>query len=183
MPARFIPLLVVLAGLSFALIGLLPAAALARPVFQSPPPTPRPTVVRPVVTGSPTLPATRAVRPITPTIPRPTAAITATTSAPPLQVEPAIPGYLPPPTLSVPGGRSAPLLPDPGQPLVAPRMPTPSLQVAPIDPAQTAAAQGLAQLIDTVVVAFGYAWLCCGVIVLMGATLILVWLVRRSKRT
>jgi hypothetical protein len=36
-------------------------------------------------------------------------------------------------------------------------------------------------LIDSIVAAFGYLWLCCGAFLLAGAALVLVWLARHGK--
>jgi len=44
-------------------------------------------------------------------------------------------------------------------------------------------AGSLARLIDTAVIAVSYLWLCCGIFVLIGITLGLVWLARDKGRT
>ena len=40
----------------------------------------------------------------------------------------------------------------------------------------------MAGLIDMAIMALGYLWLCCGVVLLIGATLIIVWLMRRRQQ-
>jgi hypothetical protein len=82
--------------------------------------------------------------------------------------------------LSAPTGKLQPLLPGPGQPLVAPPAPTLAPRQAPA--ASTTDAFTLARLIDEGVVALSYLWLCCGVLMLAIAALVIVWLARRSKR-
>ena len=175
----------VLVGLSVTVIGMMPGDALARPVFQSP--------LTPTVTRTATITSTRTItgtRPTTPTAAAPP--ITATVAAaPPLTATrpitpavapaaPGVPGFLPPPTLSAPTGKLQPLLPGPGQPLVAP--PAPTLAPRPAAAASTSDALLLARLIDEGIVALSYIWLCCGVLVLAVAALVIVWLARRSKR-
>jgi hypothetical protein len=65
--------------------------------------------------------------------------------------------------------------------------PTPLvLLVEPVQPEgeQQPAAAGLdlALLIDNMVVAFGYVWLCCGALIFLGALVGAVWLWRRGNR-
>ena len=186
---RLLFVVLVLVGLSVTVTWMMPGDALARPVFQSPltptgtrtatststqPITGTPPVA-PTVAAAPPLTATR---PITPAVAparlpeQPTAAV-----AP---AAPGVPGFLPPPTLSAPTGKLQPLLPGPGQPLVAP--PAPTLAPRPAAPAATSDALSLARLIDEGIVALSYLWLCCGVLVLAAAALVIVWLARRSKR-
>jgi hypothetical protein len=71
------------------------------------------------------------------------------------------------------------LLPGPGQPLVAPPAPTLAPRTTPAAAPETAS---LAQLIDEAIVALSYLWLCCGILVLVVAALVIVWLARRSTR-
>lgn len=166
---RLLLALSVLTGLAVALVWTLPDEALARPVFQSPltdqPPTMTATLTvtgtRPAPTGAPTA--------------RPPAE--APMAAPPTADSKA-PGFLPPPTLSAPGSRPQSLLPGPAQPLVAPPAPrpTPTPTGAPND------ALTLARLIDAAIIAVSYIWLCCGVFILIGVTLGLVWLARGKGR-
>ena len=123
-------------------------------------------------------PPITATRPITPPVApiRPPEQPAATVAP----AAPGVPGFLPPPTLSAPTGKLQPLLPGPGQPLVAPPAPT----LAPRPPAAASSdALTLARLIDEGIVALSYLWLCCGVLVLAVAALVIVWLARRSKRT
>jgi hypothetical protein len=93
---------------------------------------------------------------------------------------PSVSGFLPPPTLvnpsSVAPGRVSPLAPE-NQPLVGAAAP-PEATSTPT-PAE---APGVAQLIDSGVVALSYLWLCCGALFLVAAALTIVWLSRRSKR-
>lgn len=178
-----------MAALSIMLIGVLPGDVLARPVFQSPVATNVVTATRPVSLTAPAT-ATRVIS-LTPTV-NVTAPLTATRpvsptvapeppppALPPVQTPP---GFLPPPTLSAPGGQLPPLLPGPGQPLVAPRVPTAVPQVTPAATAAEDDALAVARLIDSGIVLLSYVWLCCGVFVLIGATVILVWLARRGQR-
>jgi len=190
--------LLVLVGLSVTVIWMMPGDALARPVFQSPL---TPTVTR-TATSTSTQPIT-GTRPVTPTVTAPPVAPTVA-AAPPLTATrsitpavaparppeqpaatvapaaPGVPGFLPPPTLNVPTGKLQPLLPGPGQPLVAP--PAPTLAPRPAAAASTSDALSLARLIDEGIVALSYLWLCCGVLMLVVAALVIVWLARRSKR-
>lgn len=89
-------------------------------------------------------------------------------------------GFLPPPTLvnpsSVAPGRLSPLAPE-NRPLVGEAAP-PEATSTPTPPE----APGVAQLIDSGVVALSYLWLCCGALFLVAAALTIVWLSRRSKR-
>jgi len=185
----------VLVGLSVTVIWMMPGDALARPVFQSPPLTPTvtrtatSTSTRPVA-GTPPVTNTQPItgtRPVTPTVTAapPITPVVAPTRLPEQSaatVAPAAPGvprFLPPPTLSAPTGKLQPLLPGPGQPLVAP--PAPTLAPRPAA-AASSDALSLARLIDEGIVALSYLWLCCGVLVLAVAALVIVWLARRSKR-
>jgi hypothetical protein len=96
---------------------------------------------------------------------------------------PTAPGYLPPPTLT-----SRDVTPT-GQPQVAGSAPpaavTPAPQPEPVSGSgeSPSAVPGLGRLIDEGLVTLGYAWLCCGVFVLLGAALVLFWLARRGKRS
>lgn len=181
--------LAVMLALSIALIGSLPGDALARPVFQSPVATAVITATRSVPVTVP-LTATRAISltpPVTVTAPltatrpvSPTVAPTQPPAAPPPAQTPS--GFLSPPTLSAPGGQPPSLLPGPGQPLVAPRAPTIAPRATPAPTAAENDALAVARLIDSGIVLLSYVWLCCGVFVLIGATLILVWLARRGQR-
>jgi hypothetical protein len=97
---------------------------------------------------------------------------------------PVAPGFLPPPTLTSPGAlppRGFPsLLPGPQPPLAAPAVPPAA--AAPDTTGAVSQVPSVAQLIDNSIIVISYAWLCCGVLTLMGATLVLVWLIRRSQR-
>jgi len=44
------------------------------------------------------------------------------------------------------------------------------------------ATSSLARLIDLGVIAVSYVWLCCGIFVLIGTTVLLVWLARGKRR-
>ena len=184
---RFFFAVLILVALSVTVTWMMPGDALARPVFQSP--------LTPTVTRTATSTSTRPVtgtapitnpqpitgtRPVTPTVAA-APPITATRPITPAvaPAAPSVPGFLPPPTLSAPTGKLQPLLPGPGQPLVAPPAPT----LAPRPPAAASSdALSLARLIDEGIVALSYLWLCCGVFVLAIAALVIVWLARRSKR-
>jgi hypothetical protein len=102
----------------------------------------------------------------------------------PVGVASPVPGFLPPPTLSLPGGNpggSAPsLLPGPQPPLAAPLAPPAERQPAPAN-SQAEDVLDVAQLIDAGVVALGYIWLCCGALALIGTALVLAWLFRRGR--
>jgi hypothetical protein len=191
---RLLFAVLVLIVLSVTVIWMMPGDALARPVFQSPL---TPTVTRTAtststqpITGTrpitstvvalPVAPTVAAAPPITATRPiTPTVAPTRLPEQPAATVAPGVPGFLPPPTLSAPTGKLQPLLPGPGQPLVAP--PAPTLAPRPAA-AASSDALSLARLIDEGIVALSYLWLCCGVLVLAVAALVIVWLARRSKR-
>jgi hypothetical protein len=160
----------------------------ARSLFQSPLPTPTFTETVPV---EPTLPAppevpTQAPPPeeaVSP-VPVPTESSNLPTEIPNLPAPPKAPGFLPAPTLSAPNpGMLATLLPGPQQPLVAPGLATPTPRSTPTDIPEGGDAMGVAQLIDNGVIALSYAWMwCCGVLGLVVATLVFVWLARRSRR-
>ena len=178
--------LAVLIGLSAALVWATPDDVLARPIFQSPVGTPTitPTLAitgtRPAGLPPPATQPVTATRPVTPSVPSPQPPTAAPPAAPP-PGDGKAPGFLPPPTLSAPGSQPQPLLPGPGQPLVAPPAPT----VAPATPAATNKANeasSLARLIDAAIIALSYVWLCCGIFVLIGTTLGLVWLARGKRR-
>jgi hypothetical protein len=113
-------------------------------------------------------------------MPEPTMEISPT-SAEPASV-PTAPGYLPPPTLT---SRDALLTDRP--PLVGPALlaatSEPQPEPSPDAGTSTGAASGLAGLIDEGLVTFGYAWLCCGVFLLLGVALVLLWLARRGKHS
>ena len=102
----------------------------------------------------------------------------------PASAAPANPGFLPAPTLTSPDaagiGSFPSLSPNLAPPLTGPAasLPEPAqkLETAPGE------APSAAQLIDNGLVALSYVWLCCGVFFLIGATLGVVWLVRRSRR-
>ncbi len=186
---RLLLALTILIGLSGALVWMLPDDVLARPVFQSPL-TGQPQTVTPTLTITGTrqgAPTPLASQPLTTsgqiTLPAPSPRPAAAAPAVALpQGEDKAPGFLPPPTLSAPDGRLQPLLPGPGQPLVAPPAPTPAQRPTPAAPTKTSEALSLARLIDTGIVALSYVWLCCGVFVLIGTTLLLVWLARGKGR-
>jgi hypothetical protein len=74
------------------------------------------------------------------------------------------------------------LLPGPGQPLVAPPAPTLAPRATPTAANKANEASSLARLIDTAIIALSYVWLCCGIFVLIGTTLLLVWLARGKAR-
>lgn len=188
---RLILALAVLIGLSAALVWVTPDDALARPIFQSPVGTP---TITPTLTITGTRPAglpppatqpVTATRPMTPSVPSPQPPTAAPPAAPTVAPPPGdgkAPGFLPPPTLSAPGGRPQPLLPGPGQPLVAPPAPTLAPRATPAAANKTSEASSLARLIDTAIIALSYIWLCCGIFVLIGTTLLLVWLARGKAR-
>lgn len=184
-PVRLLLALGILAGLSVALVWTLPDEALARPVFQSPL-TDQPPVVTPTVTitgtrqVTPTPPAEQsAVNPDPIALPSPRPA-----DGGPMAKSPSgnskAPGFLPAPTLSAPDSQLPSLLPGPSRPLVAPPAPTPRPTPATDNAANDPSA--LARLIDTIIIALSYIWLCCGIFVLIGVTLGLVWLARSKRR-
>ncbi len=202
--------LVVLILLAVTLAFSLPGDRVARALFDSPPPTETPTPTATPTetpesaatgtaepTAEPTLLLTQTITPEataeealpTPATPAPgdetqTPAPETPTPAEPASVAPVAPGFLPPPTLTSPDalgpGGFPSLRPNSGLPLAGPAAPLP----APAPKPETALSDvpSAAQLIDNGVVALSYLWLCCGVFFLIGATLGLVWLVRRSRR-
>jgi len=107
---------------------------------------------------------------------------TATAEAGPAMARGTPPGFLPPPTLTSPGGPGlAPsLLPQPGPPLAAPPAPLPEPASQP-EPSRNEVPSA-AQLIDNALLAVSYVWLCCGVLALIMAAAAFLWLARRSKR-
>jgi len=174
--------LAVLLGLASVLIWMLPADALARPVFQSP-------LTDQPATSTPTRPATAAPSAtIAVTITSsPTATVVAAATTPPQVDSPAaappaapnrIPGFLPPPTLSASG--PPPLIAGGDRSAAAPATATPALRPAPTG--TPAAALSPARLIDLGILALSYLWLGCGVLALVAATLILVWVARGHRR-
>jgi hypothetical protein len=183
---RLILALAVLIGLSAALVWVTPDDVLARPIFQSPVGTPTITPTLAITGTRPAglpPPATQPVtntRPMTPSVPSPQPPPVAPAVAPPGDGK--APGFLPPPTLSAPGGRPPSLLPGPGQPLVAPPAPTLAPRATPAAANKTGEASSLARLIDAAIIALSYVWLCCGIFVLIGTTLLLVWLARGKAR-
>ena len=115
----------------------------------------------------------------------PTLASPALPSAPSLlsataTITPGVRGYLPPPTLTAPGafasGAGLPQLIGPRSPASPQSVPTPV-----DDPGAFQNSSATARVIDSIVAAFGYLWLCCGAILLSAAALLLVWLARRRK--
>ncbi|MCU0502357.1 MAG: hypothetical protein MUC51_11425 [Anaerolineae bacterium] len=191
---RLLVAVLILVSLSVTVTWMMPGDVLARPVFQSPltpsvtrtatststrpvtgtAPITNPQPVTPTVSAAPPITATRPITPaVAPIRPPEQRAATVAPAAP------GVPGFLPPPTLSAPTGKLQPLLPGPGQPLVAP--PAPTLAPRPPDAASSDALL-LARLIDEGIVALSYLWLCCGVLVLAVAALVIVWLARRSTR-
>jgi hypothetical protein len=187
---RLILALAVLVGLSAALAWATPDDVLARPIFQSPIGTPgiTPTLTitgtRPAGLPSPTTQLVTATQTVTSAAPSPQPPTAAPPAAPAVAPpgDGKAPGFLPPPTLSAPGGRPQPLLPGPGQPLVAPPAPTLAPRATPAAANQTGEASSLARLIDAAIIALSYVWLCCGIFVLIGTTLLLVWLARGKAR-
>ena len=183
--------------MSFMLAWRLPGDAVARSMFQSEPPaetpvpptdTPEPTAELPATTvvPSPVAPETSTATGLEPPTPVPTPPMPPepeVTPSPTGQASPA-PGFLPPPTLSLPGSNPAgsppSLLPGSQPPLAAPPAPPVERQPAPAD-SPAGDVLDVAQLIDAGVVALGYIWLCCGALALVGVTLILVWLLRRGR--
>jgi hypothetical protein len=198
--ARTPLMLAVLIVVAAALAGWLPGDAVARVMFEStfqssPPapgitPTPTPTLfpTAPVIATpieSPTpLPAKGQLA--TPTVALPGVVITPTEVGPTPTLPAATPtvlaaarGYLPPPTLTVPGAFAN------GQGLpqeIGPR--TSQGQTGPsVDPQAVAAppaASETARLIDNLVSLLSYGWLCCGSLVVMALAVSIVWLARRK---
>lgn len=180
-------------GLSWAA----PTDIAARSLFQSPLPTPTFTLEAPVEPTpqepqlEPTLqePQAEPTQAPEPTFaaepaPVPTAPPDIPTADPNLPALPKAPGFLPAPTLSaLEPGALATLLPGPQQPLVAPGLATPTPRSTATDIPDGGDVLGVAQLIDNGVIALSYAWMwCCGVVGLVVATLVFVWLARRSRR-
>lgn len=91
---------------------------------------------------------------------------------------PTVAGFLPAPTLTNPDElRNGSALPAAGAPLTGAAAPVEEPAPTPEpDPPDAAL------LIDSIMVAFGYAWLCCGAGLLALAAVVFVWLMRRSAR-
>jgi hypothetical protein len=177
-------ILVAVIALAVALTFAASGGAVARSTFQSsiePPPdstatfTPEP-IFTPPASDFPT------ITPFVPeTLPPPTIAVELTPTLPVVsEATPTVSSFLPPPTLVNPSalipGRLTPLAPE-NPPLVGPASP-PESTPTPVPPQ----APGAAELIDSGVVAFSYLWLCCGVVLVAVAGLVVLWLWRRSKR-
>ena len=182
-PVRLWLALIILTGLSVALVWALPDEALARPVFQSPL-TDQPPTVTPTLTVTDTRQVAPMQLPASPAVNPGSTAAPALPAEAPMAAPPAgerkAPGFLPPPTRSAQGSRPQTLLPGPGQPLVAPPAPMP--RPTPTPTGATDDASSLARLIDTAIIALSYVWLCCGIFVLVAVTLGLVWLARGRGR-
>ncbi len=95
------------------------------------------------------------------------------------ETAPGVPGFLPAPTLTNPDDLlSGGALSQGGQPPL-------SGAAAPVDEAEPTPIPepaGAAQMIDSAVMLFGYAWLCCGAALLALAVVAFVWIMRRSAR-
>jgi hypothetical protein len=98
--------------------------------------------------------------------------------APVPESAPTAAGFLPAPTLTNPDElRNGSALPAASAPLTGAAAPVEEPEATP-EPAPPDAAQ----LIDSLMVALGYAWLCCGAGLLALAAVVFVWLMRRSAR-
>jgi hypothetical protein len=179
-----IPILIAIIALAAVLTLAASGGVLARSTFQSSiVPSPEITeTVAPIPDFTPGGGELITEIPFVPELtPTPTVVAEVTTIVPVVSAAPpTASGFLPPPTLvnpsSVAPGRVSPLAPE-NRPLVGAAAP-PEVTSAPTPPE----APGVAQLIDSGVVALSYLWLCCGALFLVAAALTLVWLSRRSKR-
>lgn len=179
-----IAILIAVSALAVALTLAASGGALARSMFQSSPQL-QPEITE-TVTPTPTFtPEGGEIIIETPFVPELTPTATLVAEITPIlpgvgEATPTADGFLPPPTLvnpsSVAPGRLAPLAPE-NRPLVGAVAP-PEATATPEPPA----APGVAELIDSGVVALSYLWLCCGALLLAAAALVIVWLARRSKR-
>ncbi len=184
--------------LAIALAGWLPGDAVARVMFQSSPAdvpfeetptlistdlpveTPVPFSTTPVVSSPETIPTTEPpVATVFPasrdSVAEEPAVLPSTAAAEAL----AVPGYLPPPTLTAPGafayGQGLPQLTGPRTSSGATGAPAdPAPQAAPVAESQAA------QLIDNLLSLLSYGWLCCGSVLIVLAAVGLVWLARRK---
>ena len=204
---RSLVVLGLLLCLAAGLVLRLPGDAVARAMFQSSPlevtstPTPTMTVVpatptaTPMPPGSPpqAFPGLEATSPEPPTpFPTPTQAVA--TAAPTEELPavpasaaadtPSIPGYLPPPTLTAPDafpyGRLLPPLENPQRPLMTPDGSEPAPEAGG-DAAPVQNRSPLARVVEQVILALGYFWLCCGAIMLAAVSVVFVWLMRRGR--
>jgi hypothetical protein len=124
------------------------------PTLTVAPPQPAATLAAsPTVPPSPTLEATSPVPTVEPTLPPTPTTVVPVESPPP----PA-----PPPAGPEPQGEEPAALPEP-----------PSSGLGPTE---------VALLIDSLIVAGGYIWLCCGVVLVLFIPVALLWLNRRGKR-
>lgn len=169
-----VPVLGAVVALALALTVAVSGAALALSTFQSSPLVPEdtlpPSPPEGMITDTPT--------PV-PLEPTPEAPLPAATQ-PPAEPMSLPPGFLPAPTLTNPDAL-LPLPPAVGQPpLVGPAVPPP--EPSPVPTSSVSAVPSAAQLIDNAIVALSYAWLCCGVALLVLGAAVLVWLARRSAR-
>ena len=193
---RTLGIVAVVAILAIGLSWASPHEIAARSLFQSPLPTPTfaPTApVEPTLpvpqeppTQAPQEPPTEAPQPSA--VPQPGPVPTELTNLPTAALNvpavPKVPGFLPAPTLSAPDPAAlGTLLPGPQQPLVAPGLATPTPRSTATDTPDGGDVVGVAQLIDNGIIALSYVWMwCCGVLGLVVATLVFIWLARRSRR-
>jgi hypothetical protein len=174
-PQRFLLVLAVIT-LAMALSLALSGGAWARATFQSSPllPTDTPDPALPIapdpfLTPSPTAPVFQ---------PEPLPVVTIEVAPAPTPTASG-PGFLPAPTLTNPND----FLPGSGQlPPVNPPLMGAAAPPAEVEPTPAPEPPGVAELIDSAVMVFGYAWICCGGVVLGGVALIFVGLVRRSAQ-
>ena len=100
---------------------------------------------------------------------------TGPTAAPPTDTPPAQPSPATAAPTLVPAQTST-------QQPAAPQSQEPETLTAPKPTPSGTSATELAVLIDSLVVTFGYAWLCCGVLFVLFIPVVLLWLNRRGKR-
>ena len=202
-PAHLLILLVASLGLVLLMRG---SMATARSTFQTPldTPTPLPTATEaaPVATDTPAPPPTDTPTPPPtdegPDLPTPSATLpspTETPVAPPtsqasplIEVTPATATPVPPtatpvtqpgPTTAVP--TTGPVSTPSPQP-AGPQLQEPETLIAPETAPAGLTPTELAVLIDSLIVAGGYVWLCCGVVLVLFIPAALLWLNRRGKR-
>ncbi len=200
-PAHLLILLVASLGLVLLMRG---SMATARSTFQTPldTPTPLPTATEaPAATDTPLpLPTDTATPPPTdegPDLPTPSA-----TLPPPEETPAASPTPQPSPTSGVTPATATPVPPTAPvtQPVPTTAVPTagpvstpspqptgsqfqePETLIAPEPAPSGITPTELAVLIDSLIVAGGYIWLCCGVLLVLFIPVALLWLNRRGKR-
>lgn len=159
----------------------LPPSPTPLPTATPPPaPTATPVSTRPLATARPTdTPAAATETTPASQFPTPTPA-----AAPPAAISPTPAGWLPPTPTPMPTLEVLPYQ----LPLLAPTVeititPTPLATASQAQPAEPRPVGKLdpVLLIDNLVIAFGYVWLCCGALIVLGLIAAGVWLLSRRQ--